>query len=139
MIPLLIAGGVSLLVSLVGTRYLIDWLIAHQVGQPIQEDGPQGHVTKAGTPTMGGVAFVVAALFGYLAAHVRSGLVFTRTGLIVMGTIAGAYIIALIPRVLFFYDVSQFYQQLLQGIVLLAAVGLGAIGVLRARNRLDKV
>ncbi|HEU5083930.1 MAG TPA: phospho-N-acetylmuramoyl-pentapeptide-transferase [Acidimicrobiales bacterium] len=90
MIPLLIAGGVSLLVSLVGTRYLIDWLIAHQVGQPIQEDGPQGHVTKAGTPTMGGVAFVVAALLGYLAAHVRSGLVFTRTGLIVMATIAGA-------------------------------------------------
>lgn len=56
-----------------------------------------------------------------------------------LGTVAGAYIIALIPRVLFFYDVSQFYQQLLQGIVLLAAVGLGAVGVLRARNRLDKV
>ena len=90
MIPLLLAGGVSLMISLVGTRYLIDWLTAHQVGQPIQEDGPQGHVTKAGTPTMGGVAIVVAALVGYLAAHVRSGLVFTRTGLIVMATIVGA-------------------------------------------------
>jgi ribose transport system permease protein len=56
-----------------------------------------------------------------------------------MGTIAGAYTIALIPRVLFFYDVSQFYQQFLQGLVLLGAVGLGAIGVVRARNRLDKV
>jgi ribose transport system permease protein len=56
-----------------------------------------------------------------------------------LGTIAGAYTIALIPRVLFFYDVSQFYQQLLQGMVLLVAVGLGAVGVLRARNRLDKV
>jgi ribose transport system permease protein len=56
-----------------------------------------------------------------------------------LGTIAGGYIIALIPRVLFFYDVSQFYQQLLQGIVLLVAVGLGAVGVLRTRNRLDKV
>jgi ribose transport system permease protein len=56
-----------------------------------------------------------------------------------LGTIAGAYIIALIPRVLFFYDVSQFYQELLQGFVLLAAVALGAVGVLRARNRLDKV
>lgn len=56
-----------------------------------------------------------------------------------MGTIAGAYTIALIPRVLFFYDVSQFYQQLLQGFVLLAAVGLGAVGVLRARNRLETV
>jgi ribose transport system permease protein len=56
-----------------------------------------------------------------------------------LGTIAGAYTIALIPRVLFFYDVSQFYQQLLQGMVLLVAVGLGAVGVLRARNRLDKI
>lgn len=56
-----------------------------------------------------------------------------------LGTIAGSYTIALIPRVLFFYDVSQFYQQLLQGLVLLGSVGLGAIGVLRARNRLDKV
>ncbi len=90
MIPLLLAGGISLLVSLLGTRYLIDWLTAHKVGQPIQEDGPQGHVTKAGTPTMGGVAFVGAAVVGYLAAHVRSGLVFTRTGLIVMGTITAA-------------------------------------------------
>ena len=90
MIPLLLAAGVGLMVSLVGTRYLIDWLTSHRVGQPIQEDGPQGHVTKAGTPTMGGVAIVVAALAGYLAAHVRSGLVFTRTGLIVMGTIAAA-------------------------------------------------
>jgi phospho-N-acetylmuramoyl-pentapeptide-transferase len=92
-IPLLIASGLSLMVSLVGTRYLIDWLTFHKVGQPIQEDGPQGHVTKAGTPTMGGVAFVVAALVGYLAAHVRSGLVFTRTGLIVMATIVGAGIV----------------------------------------------
>jgi ribose transport system permease protein len=56
-----------------------------------------------------------------------------------LGTIAGAYIIALIPRVLFFYEVSQFYQQLLQGLVLLGAVGIGAIGVLQARSRLDKI
>lgn len=90
MIPLLIAAGVSLLVSLVGTRYLIMWLTSHRVGQPIQEDGPQGHVTKAGTPTMGGVAIVAAATMGYGAAHVRSGLVFTRSGLIVMATIIGA-------------------------------------------------
>src|SRR3546814_11366561 len=71
----------------------MDWRTPHKVGQPIQEAGPQGHVTKAGTPTMGGVAFVVAALVGYLAAHVRSGLVFTRTGLIVMATIVGAGIV----------------------------------------------
>ena len=90
MIALLLAAGVALMTSLVGTRYLIDWLTAHGIGQPIQEDGPEGHLTKAGTPTMGGVAIVVAALVGYLAAHVRSGLVFTRTGLVVMATIVAA-------------------------------------------------
>jgi len=88
-IALLIAAAISLVVSLVGTRYLIEWLTARNVGQPIHED-VAGHVTKAGTPTMGGIAFVVAAVSGYVAAHVRSGLVFTRTGLIVMATIVGA-------------------------------------------------
>jgi phospho-N-acetylmuramoyl-pentapeptide-transferase len=89
-IALLLASGISLLTSLVGTRYLIDWLTAHRVGQPIREDGPEGHVTKAGTPTMGGVAIVCSAVLGYFAAHVRSGLIFTRTGLIVIATIAAA-------------------------------------------------
>jgi phospho-N-acetylmuramoyl-pentapeptide-transferase len=60
------------------------------VGQPIHEDVPDGHTTKAGTPTMGGVAIVVAATVGYFVAHVRSGLVFTRSGLLVMLAIAAA-------------------------------------------------
>lgn len=55
---LLFAGSVSLVVSLIGTRYLIHLLVRLRVGQPIREDGPQGHTTKAGTPTMGGVAIV---------------------------------------------------------------------------------
>ncbi|MDE0803996.1 MAG: phospho-N-acetylmuramoyl-pentapeptide-transferase [Acidimicrobiales bacterium] len=90
MIPLLLAGAVSLVTSLVGTRYLISWLTSHSVGQPIQEDGPQGHVTKAGTPTMGGVAIVGSATCGWVAAHFSSGLLYTRSGLIVMVTILGA-------------------------------------------------
>ncbi len=71
MIALLIAGGVSLAVSLVGTRFLIMWLIDHRVGQPIREEGPKQHATKAGTPTMGGIAIVVAVATGYGVAHVR--------------------------------------------------------------------
>jgi phospho-N-acetylmuramoyl-pentapeptide-transferase len=89
-IPLLLAGGISVAVSLLGTRYLIDWLRAHRVGQPIHEDVPDGHTTKAGTPTMGGVAIVVATAVGYAASHFHGGLVFTRTGLLVMLAIAGA-------------------------------------------------
>jgi phospho-N-acetylmuramoyl-pentapeptide-transferase len=92
-VSLLIAGAISLVLSLLGTRYLIGWLRDHRVGQPIHEDVPDGHVTKAGTPTMGGVAIVVAAVVGYFAAHVRGGLVFTRTGVLVMLAIAGAAVV----------------------------------------------
>jgi len=92
-VSLLLAGGISLVLSLLGTRYLIGWLRDHKVGQPIHEDVPDGHITKAGTPTMGGVAIVVAAVAGYAAAHIRGGLVFTRTGVLVMLAIAGAAVV----------------------------------------------
>ena len=90
MIPLLIAGAISLAVSLVGTRHLIDWLRDHKMGQPIHEDVPDGHTVKAGTPTMGGVAIVVAAAVGYAVSHFHGGLLFTRSGLLVMLAIAAA-------------------------------------------------
>jgi phospho-N-acetylmuramoyl-pentapeptide-transferase len=95
MIGLLLAAGTSLLVALVGTRFLIDWLRAHRVGQPIHEDVPSGHTTKAGTPTMGGLVIVAGALAGYLVAHVREGVIFTRSGLLTMGAIAGAGVVGL--------------------------------------------
>ena len=90
MIALLMAGGISLAVALVGTRYLIEWLRAHQVGQSIREEGPQGHQTKAGTPIMGGIAIVAAAAVGYGVAHLRSRVVFTRSGIFVLLLIIGA-------------------------------------------------
>jgi phospho-N-acetylmuramoyl-pentapeptide-transferase len=92
-VSLFLAGAVALVLSLLGTRYLIDWLKAHHVGQPIHEDVPDGHVTKAGTPTMGGVAIVVAAVAGYAVAHLRGGLAFTANGVLVMLAIAGAGVV----------------------------------------------
>jgi phospho-N-acetylmuramoyl-pentapeptide-transferase len=93
MIAMLMAAGIALAASLVGTRYLIDWLQRHRIGQPIHEDLPEGHQIKAGKPTMGGVAIVVGAVAGYLVAHLRSGLLFTRSGLLVMALIVGAGIV----------------------------------------------
>ena len=66
MIALLMAGGLSLAVSLVGTRYLIVWLTSHQIGQNIREEGPEAHKTKEGTPTMGGVLIWFAVLVSYV-------------------------------------------------------------------------
>jgi phospho-N-acetylmuramoyl-pentapeptide-transferase len=95
-VGLLIAAGVSMLVSLVGTRFLIDGLRRRGIGQPIREDGPEGHLKKAGTPTMGGVAIVGAALTGYVVAHFRNGVIFTYTGLLVMGAIVAAGLVGLV-------------------------------------------
>ena len=93
MIRLLIAAATSVTLSLFGTRFLIDFLTKAKVGQPIREDGPQGHQVKAGTPTMGGIAILVGAFGGYIAADVANifgvgtSIIFTRTGLILMGAI----------------------------------------------------
>ena len=90
MVGLLIAAAVSMAASLVGTRFLIVWLRRRNVGQPIHED-VTGHETKAGTPTMGGLAIVGSALLGYVAAHLfRSGVIFTYSGLLLMAAVAGA-------------------------------------------------
>jgi phospho-N-acetylmuramoyl-pentapeptide-transferase len=89
-IALLIAAGVAMVVSLVGTPFLIAWQQAHGIGQPIREDGPQGHFTKAGTPTMGGIGIMGGAALGYLFAHFQHGTVFTWGGLLTMGAMIGA-------------------------------------------------
>ena len=91
MTALLIAAGTAMLVSILGTPLLIRWLRAHGIGQQIREDGPKGHFTKAGTPTMGGLAIMAAALTGYLAAHTKT--VFTERGLLAMLVIGGAALI----------------------------------------------
>lgn len=76
MIAVIIAGGVATLVSLFFTRFLITFFRTRGAGQPIlgKEDlGPDWHAqTKQGTPTMGGLAIIVAAVIGWLVAHVRN-------------------------------------------------------------------
>lgn len=58
---------IAFVVSCAGTAILIPVLKKKQFGQYIREDGPQGHLSKAGTPTMGGLAIIlgitVAVLF----------------------------------------------------------------------------
>lgn len=74
MIAVLIAGAVATFVSLFGTRYLIVLFRSSGKGQPIlgkEDHGPDHHMPKQGTPTMGGIAIVVAAFVGWVAAHVR--------------------------------------------------------------------
>ena len=95
MIRLLIAAAVALGLSLVGTRALITVLVRRHIGQSIREDGPQHHSTKAGTPIMGGLAIVLAAVTAWVVSDL-SGVVYTRRGVLCMAAIVGAGIVGLV-------------------------------------------
>ncbi len=63
----IVAALVAMVFSiLVGPRF-IAFLQRKEYGQQIREEGPQHHVAKQGTPTMGGLLIVISALAGYLA------------------------------------------------------------------------
>ena len=55
------------LIGLVAGRIIIPWLRAMKAGQTIREVGPKWHNSKAGTPAMGGLVFILTALLGTLA------------------------------------------------------------------------
>ncbi|MFN4291150.1 MAG: phospho-N-acetylmuramoyl-pentapeptide-transferase [Permianibacter sp.] len=50
----------SLAISLIVGPKMIDWLRRYQVGQTVRKDGPQTHLSKSGTPTMGGTLILVS-------------------------------------------------------------------------------
>lgn len=52
------AAGVALLISLIVGPFLIPLLRSLKFGQNIRDDGPQRHLSKAGTPTIGGLIFL---------------------------------------------------------------------------------
>lgn len=69
-LPWLLSAGLSAIAGVWG----VPLLQRLKVGQAIREDGPQAHLKKAGTPTMGGILFVpvgvlLALLWGALATH----------------------------------------------------------------------
>jgi ribose transport system permease protein len=54
-----------------------------------------------------------------------------------IGAVFGAFAARTTGDMLFVFDVDPLWQPLLQGVVLVVAVSIGAIGLLRVRNRLD--
>jgi phospho-N-acetylmuramoyl-pentapeptide-transferase len=52
----------SLLISFMVGPMLIRKLTAYKIGQAVRDDGPQTHLVKAGTPTMGGALILVAII-----------------------------------------------------------------------------
>lgn len=73
MIGLIVAFCIGIGVSLTATPYFIRFLIDHQYGQFIRQDGPTQHLTKRGTPTMGGVVFIFSTVLAWLVGSVING------------------------------------------------------------------
>jgi phospho-N-acetylmuramoyl-pentapeptide-transferase len=84
---ILIAGAFALIFSIFGTRVLIGALARKGYGQIIREDGPSSHHIKHGTPTMGGIIFILAAILGYLFAHLVTGNAVTVSAILVIGLV----------------------------------------------------
>lgn len=55
-----LAAMTALLISFAAGPRVIRWLAAKKIGQAVRTDGPQTHLIKSGTPTMGGVLILIA-------------------------------------------------------------------------------
>ena len=67
MVRVLIAGLIAMVISVVIGPKFIEFLRRNELGQPIREEGPAGHVVKQGTPVMGGLLILLCALLPFLA------------------------------------------------------------------------
>lgn len=84
------AGSLALLFSLLLTPAFIRLFTRLKFGQFIREDGPQSHHVKRGTPTMGGIVFILATLFGFFtAALINGGDGITPSSLLVLLMLVG--------------------------------------------------
>lgn len=102
---ILVASFVALLISLLGTPLAIRAFRRNGHGQPIREDGPQGHQTKQGTPTMGGTVIVVASIAGYFSGHWLTGDPPSPAGLLVLLLMTGLGLVGFVD------DFIKIYKQ----------------------------
>ena len=56
--------GVSAIITLIGMPFFIRMMKKEGVGQQIRADGPQQHLKKQGTPTMGGTVMLLSSFSG---------------------------------------------------------------------------
>ena len=131
MISLLIGTATALVVALFGTPIAIRSFRRREIGQFIQED-IKGHAHKQGTPTMGGLVFIAAAIIGYLVSHFRvfvgsEGLIFQWQPLRAGGLLA---VLALVGMAIvgFLDDWIKYSNKRSLGLSKLAKFG-GQIGI----------
>lgn len=117
----ILAVGLGFILSALGGKWIIPELRKLKAGQSIREDGPQSHMVKAGTPTMGGLIFLLSLLIGCLVFRLFSLKIF----LLLFSTLAfGAvgfvddYIKVVKKRNLGFTAIQKFTCQLVIALIL---------------------
>ena len=86
---IVLAGGIALLGTLLGTRLAIRFLVRKGYGQLIRDDGPTTHHVKRGTPTMGGLVIIAAVLVAYFASHLITWSLPSASALLVLFLFTG--------------------------------------------------
>jgi phospho-N-acetylmuramoyl-pentapeptide-transferase len=102
---ILVASSISLLLALFGTPLAIKVFTRRGYGQAIREEGPAGHATKRGTPTMGGTVIVLASLAGYFAGNYATSQTPSVSGILVMLLMTGLGLVG------FLDDFIKIYKQ----------------------------
>ncbi|HOP10611.1 MAG TPA: phospho-N-acetylmuramoyl-pentapeptide-transferase [Oscillospiraceae bacterium] len=72
---LLIGTGalIAFIITWLSGYFMIPWLHKIKFGQPIKEIGPTWHEKKRGTPTMGGLMFILAAIVALIVTMIATG------------------------------------------------------------------
>ena len=63
---------ISFILTVIITKFEIP-ILREKAGQNIREDGPQSHLSKAGTPSMGGIAIIIGAAAAAITAEIIRG------------------------------------------------------------------
>jgi phospho-N-acetylmuramoyl-pentapeptide-transferase len=66
MARVLVAAVVAMIIAILSGPTFIGFLRKNEFGQHIREEGPQTHLAKQGTPTMGGLLILLAAAIAFL-------------------------------------------------------------------------
>ena len=101
MTQIMVAGIVGFVVSIFLTPMLIIYFRRHGYGQEIRLEGPQSHMSKRGTPNMGGLAILAAVWLGYIVAGLIGqftvgGGGFTASGLLILGLATALAVVGMI-------------------------------------------
>jgi len=86
---ILLSGAISMIIALLGTKPTITVLRKRKLGQEIRADGPQAHLGKKGTPTMGGIVIIIASLIGYVGGHLLTSDPMSASGVLVLFLMTG--------------------------------------------------